>query len=113
LNLRASRSLQHKLEEWDDPEESLAMADIVAGAWVGFHWTSLETQRRSSRIKDDLKRGLQRGQRSSPPTSASTAPFGLVAGPAPVASACHGAFGSTSIGEEKSLDWQRFGKQAT
>jgi hypothetical protein len=30
------------LEEWDDPEESLAMAGIVAGAWAGFHWMSLK-----------------------------------------------------------------------
>jgi hypothetical protein len=38
--------------------------------------------------------------------STRAAPFGLVAGPAPVATACHEAFGSTIL-EKKSLDWQR------
>jgi hypothetical protein len=76
------------------------MAGVVAGAEVGFHWMSLETQRRSPETKRDLKEP-RRNQRSSPPTSASAASFGLVAGPAPVATACHGAFGSASAEEGK------------
>jgi hypothetical protein len=52
------------------------------------------------RIKRDLKEP-QRNQRSSAPTSASAASFGLVAGPVPVAAACHGDFGSTSVEEGK------------
>jgi hypothetical protein len=43
----------------------------------------------------------RRNQRSPPPASVGAAPFGLVAGPTPVAAACHGAFGSTSTGEKK------------
>jgi hypothetical protein len=49
------------LEEWerlDDPKESLAMAGVVARAGAGFHRMSLKTQRRSSGMKKDLKRGL-------------------------------------------------------
>jgi hypothetical protein len=76
------------------------MAGVVAGAGAGFHWMSLKTRRGSSETKGDLKEP-RRNQRSSPPTSASVASFGLVAGPAPVAAACHGTFGSTSIEEGK------------
>jgi hypothetical protein len=42
------------MEEWeqiDDPEESLAMAGVVAGTEAGFHRMSLKTQRRSSGVK--------------------------------------------------------------
>jgi hypothetical protein len=76
------------------------MAGVVAGAGAGFHWMSLKTQRGSSETKRDLKEP-QRNQRSPPPASTSTAPFGLVVGPTPIAAACHGAFGSTSSGEKK------------
>jgi hypothetical protein len=31
------------------------MAGVVAGAGAGFHWMSLETQRKSSGMKRDLK----------------------------------------------------------
>jgi hypothetical protein len=43
----------------------------------------------------------RRNQRSPPPVSAGAAPFGLITGPAPIAAACHGAFGSTSTGEKE------------
>jgi hypothetical protein len=63
LNLRASGSLYRELEEWerlDDPEEPLAMAGVVAGAEAGFHWMSLEAQRRSSGMKKDLKGAVKK-----------------------------------------------------
>jgi hypothetical protein len=34
------------------------MAGVVAGAGAGFHWMSLKTQRRSSKMKSDLKEEL-------------------------------------------------------
>jgi hypothetical protein len=76
------------------------MAGVVAGAGAGFHWMSLKTRRGSSETKGDLKEP-RRNQRSPSPTSASAAPFGLVAGPAADVAACHGAFGSTSTGEKE------------
>jgi hypothetical protein len=36
------------------------MAGIVAGAGAGFHWMSLETQRRSSGMKMDLKGAVKK-----------------------------------------------------
>jgi hypothetical protein len=51
-------------------------------------------------MRKDLKEP-RRNQRSPPPASAGAAPFGLVAGPTPVAVAYHGVFGSTSTGEKK------------
>jgi hypothetical protein len=77
----------------------------MAGAGAGFHWVSLETQRRSSETKEIWKE-LLRNRRSPPPVSACAAPFGLVASPAPVAAACHGAFGVLVL-ERRNLDWQR------
>jgi hypothetical protein len=38
------------------------MAGVVAGAWAGFHRMSLKTQRRSSGIKKDLKKGVVKSQ---------------------------------------------------
>jgi hypothetical protein len=35
------------------------MAGVVAGAGAGFHRMSLKTQRRSSGMKDDLKKGCE------------------------------------------------------
>jgi hypothetical protein len=46
-------------ERLDDPEKSLAMAGVVAGAGAGFHRMSLKTQRRSSGMKKDLKRSCE------------------------------------------------------
>jgi hypothetical protein len=40
-----------ELEEWErlhDPEESLAMAGVVAGAGAGFHRMSLKNTRKNS-----------------------------------------------------------------
>jgi hypothetical protein len=61
-----------------------------------------ENTKRSSGIKRDLKEP-RRNQRSPPPASAGTAPFGLIIGPTPVAAVCHGVLGSTTSTGEKRL----------
>jgi hypothetical protein len=35
------------------------MARVVAGEGVGFHWMSLKPQRKSSRMRQDLKEGCE------------------------------------------------------
>jgi hypothetical protein len=57
-----------------------------------------EPERAKKIVRDETrsKKRLRRSRRSPPPTSAGTAPFGLVAGRAPVAAIGHEVFGSTS-----------------
>jgi hypothetical protein len=81
------------------------MAGVVAGAGAGFHWISLETQRGSSETKRNLERAVKK------PTIATSddrqcGSLRPLAGPTPVAAACHGAFGVLVL-ERRSLDWQR------
>jgi hypothetical protein len=77
------------------------MAGVVAGAWAGFHRMSLKTQKKIVRVEPRSKRRLRRSRRSPPPTSADTAPFGLVVGRTPTAAIWHGVLGSTSTGEKE------------
>jgi hypothetical protein len=76
------------------------MAGVVAGVGAGFHWMSLKTRRGSSETKGNLEK-VKKKLTITTFGEPGAAPLGFVAGPAPVAAACHRVFGSTSAGERK------------
>jgi hypothetical protein len=72
-------------------------------SWSGGRIPPDEPENTKNIVRDEkgFKRGLCRSRRSPPPTSAGTAPFGLVVGRTHVAAVFHGVLGSTSTRERE------------